>query len=155
MCLFNSRSSASSRGEMINKQIAVLHSLARPLPLHVPASPLAASTLKPQPSKPPPSRLQIHFYNFNAPGFAENTGHFTQMIWADVSKIGCAANLRCNFKTWICQFTPAGDAHARTRPPTRNINVVLSTIFVVEMRGVGLSDLQQRAHVSHMGQAAA
>lgn len=51
---------------------------------------------------------QIQFYNFNAPGFAENTGHMTQLIWAAAGKIGCAANLRCSFKTWICQFTPAG-----------------------------------------------
>lgn len=59
---------------------------------------------------PAPVRLvaQIQFYNFNAPGFAENTGHFTQLIWRDTAKIGCAANLRCSFRTWICQFTPAG-----------------------------------------------
>lgn len=30
------------------------------------------------------------------------------MIWGSANKIGCAANLRCRFKTWICQMTPPG-----------------------------------------------
>jgi hypothetical protein len=54
-------------------------------------------------------RLQIQFYNFNRPSFAENTGHFSAMVWKDSVTIGCAANLRCRFKTWICQFTPPGE----------------------------------------------
>lgn len=53
--------------------------------------------------------VQIQFYNFAAPGFAENTGHFSALVWKDTNRIGCAANLRCRFKTWICQFTPAGE----------------------------------------------
>jgi hypothetical protein len=32
------------------------------------------------------------------------------MVWKDSVTIGCAANLRCRFKTWICQFTPPGEA---------------------------------------------
>eukprot|EP00775_Hariotina_reticulata_P009864 gene9864-10022_t len=52
---------------------------------------------------------EIRFYRFMRPGFAENTGHFTMMVWKDAAKIGCAANLRCSFKTWICQFTPPGN----------------------------------------------
>ncbi|KAF6253115.1 CAP domain-containing protein [Scenedesmus sp. NREL 46B-D3] len=52
---------------------------------------------------------EIKFYNFNRPSFAENTGHFTTMVWKDSNRIGCAANMRCRFKTWICQFTPPGN----------------------------------------------
>ncbi|WIA37933.1 hypothetical protein OEZ86_001310 [Tetradesmus obliquus] len=52
---------------------------------------------------------EIQFYNFARPSFAENTGHFSALVWKDSQRIGCAANLRCRFKTWICQFTPPGN----------------------------------------------
>jgi hypothetical protein len=51
---------------------------------------------------------QIQFYNFEVGGFAENTGHFTQLIWRDSVRIGCAANLRCAYKTYICQYQVPG-----------------------------------------------
>jgi hypothetical protein len=53
--------------------------------------------------------LQIQFYNFDYGQFATNTGHFTQLMWRDSVTIGCAANLRCAYKTYICQYTPGGE----------------------------------------------
>lgn len=59
---------------------------------------------------------QIQFYNFEVGGFAENTGHFTQLIWRDSVRIGCAANLRCAYKTYICQYQAPGQQRAAVQP---------------------------------------
>ena len=29
------------------------------------------------------------FYNWNLPGFAEKTGHFTQLVWKETTQVGC------------------------------------------------------------------
>jgi hypothetical protein len=34
-------------------------------------------------------------YDFNKPGFIDRTGHFTQVVWRDSNRIGCAWNV-CN-----------------------------------------------------------
>lgn len=59
---------------------------------------------------------QIQFYNFEVGGFAENTGHFTQLIWRDSVRIGCAANLRCAYKTYICQYQAPGQQWVAVQP---------------------------------------
>lgn len=50
---------------------------------------------------------EIKQYNFNNPGFSEATGHFTQLVWKDTSKVGCA-KVTCN-NEWrqytICEYT--------------------------------------------------
>ncbi|GAX74352.1 hypothetical protein CEUSTIGMA_g1801.t1 [Chlamydomonas eustigma] len=33
---------------------------------------------------------EVCSYNYSNPGFAENTGHFTQIIWASTTSVGCA-----------------------------------------------------------------
>ncbi|KAF2502455.1 PR-1-like protein [Lophium mytilinum] len=32
-------------------------------------------------------------YDYNHPGFSEDTGHFTQVVWRDTSRVGCAWNI--------------------------------------------------------------
>ena len=32
-------------------------------------------------------------YSFAAPGFGENTGHFTQVVWKGTSQLGCAVSV--------------------------------------------------------------
>ncbi len=33
---------------------------------------------------------EVCTYNFSSPGFSESTGHFTQVVWAGTSLVGCA-----------------------------------------------------------------
>ena len=34
---------------------------------------------------------EINVYDYSHPGFSSRTGHFTQMVWKDTTKLGCAA----------------------------------------------------------------
>ncbi|KAM9927433.1 hypothetical protein OXX59_002563 [Metschnikowia pulcherrima] len=54
---------------------------------------------------------EISQYDYSNPGFSEATGHFTQVIWASTTKVGCAEVI-CN-NAWrqytICEYSPAGN----------------------------------------------
>lgn len=52
---------------------------------------------------------QINQYNFAAPGFNPASGMFTQIVWADTQKIGCAVSSGCSLSTVVCQYYPAGE----------------------------------------------
>jgi hypothetical protein len=36
-------------------------------------------------------------------------GHFTQLVWKDTTKMGCALNMRCSMAPYVCQYAPAGN----------------------------------------------
>ena len=48
--------------------------------------------------------------------FSESTGHFTQLVWKDTTKVGCGA-VHCNSNVnngasgWylVCEYTPRGN----------------------------------------------
>ncbi|KAL3241175.1 sterol-binding protein [Nakaseomyces bracarensis] len=54
---------------------------------------------------------EIKYYNFNNAVYQSKTGHFTQMVWKDSKKVGCA------YKTCggdlhnyiVCEYDPAGN----------------------------------------------
>jgi uncharacterized protein YkwD len=54
------------------------------------------------------------YYSYTKPGFSNETGHFTQLIWKSSKKIGCAYTL-CNGKNGtpgyylVCEYSPAGN----------------------------------------------
>lgn len=54
---------------------------------------------------------EISQYNYNAPGFSENTGHFTQVVWKGTSELGCAY-VTCD-NAWrqytICEYQEPGN----------------------------------------------
>lgn len=63
---------------------------------------------------------EIKYYNFNDPGFNEKTGHFTQLVWKDSSRVGCA-KVDCN-NAWkqytICEYSDSRGNVVGTDPST-------------------------------------
>lgn len=53
--------------------------------------------------------LQIKLYNFNNPGWSSATGHFTQVVWRTTTRLGCAYNPNCSWRTYVCQYAPPGN----------------------------------------------
>jgi len=53
---------------------------------------------------------EINNYNYNNPGFAMDTGHFTQIVWKGTKRLGCALGRGCDSKLWVCQYDPAGNS---------------------------------------------
>ncbi|KAG0662439.1 hypothetical protein C6P45_001092 [Maudiozyma exigua] len=54
---------------------------------------------------------EIRFYNYSNPGYSEIVGHFTQMVWKDSSRLGCA--IRDCHNEWttyfVCEYDPPGN----------------------------------------------
>ncbi|KAL6764622.1 CAP domain-containing protein [Haematococcus lacustris] len=50
-------------------------------------------------------------YNYSAPGFSQQSGGFTQMVWKGTTRLGCAsAPSRCGSQTvYVCRYGPAGN----------------------------------------------
>jgi uncharacterized protein YkwD len=76
---------------------------------------------------------EIDLYDYQNPGFTEETGHFTQLIWDDTVELGCAIVL-CN-NAWrqytICEYYPAGNIVGSTNALTQesfreHVNELLS-----------------------------
>jgi uncharacterized protein YkwD len=51
---------------------------------------------------------EVNAYDFARGGFSGATGHFTQLVWRDTTKVGCAVNKACSMPTYICQYTAPG-----------------------------------------------
>ncbi|TGJ73085.1 hypothetical protein EYR41_000204 [Orbilia oligospora] len=54
---------------------------------------------------------EVSNYDWNGPGFAKDTGHFTQLVWKSSKQIGCAWIAGCSnlaYQVW-CEYTPAGN----------------------------------------------
>ncbi|KAI1424448.1 CAP domain-containing protein [Xylaria sp. FL1777] len=51
-----------------------------------------------------------HKYDYGSPGFSEDTGHFTQLVWKNTSDVGCGRRL-CDGKGWYlaCEYWPRGN----------------------------------------------
>lgn len=58
---------------------------------------------------------EVADYNFAAPGFAANTGHFTAVVWLSTTLIGCAATpcpaLKGQF--YACEFANPGNVEGQ------------------------------------------
>ena len=70
---------------------------------------------------------EVGQYDYRNPGFSLQTGHFTQVVWASTTELGCAM-VRCGNKEWnsstqqwqkpssfygamvvVCQYLPGGN----------------------------------------------
>jgi len=48
-------------------------------------------------------------YDFGAGGFSMRTGHFTQLVWRDSRRLGCAAASCGDLRVWVCNYDPPGN----------------------------------------------
>jgi hypothetical protein len=48
-------------------------------------------------------------YDWSNPGFNMQTGHFTQVVWADTREVGCGTVSCNNMEIWVCNYSPAGN----------------------------------------------
>ena len=60
---------------------------------------------------------EVSAYNYATPGFSSQTGHFTQVVWKNSTKLGCGAakgvktinGTQYNAFYLVCQYAPAGN----------------------------------------------
>lgn len=58
---------------------------------------------------------EVSLYSFSRPGFDMRTGHFTQVVWRETSRLGCAA-VECNGgQIWVCNYDPPGNVEGQYR----------------------------------------
>lgn len=66
---------------------------------------------------------EIDLYDYDKPGFAEATGHFTQLVWNGTLEMGCAY-VDCH-NEWgqytICEYQPRGNIVGQTDELTKEI----------------------------------
>ncbi|PSS03384.1 CAP domain-containing protein [Coniella lustricola] len=53
---------------------------------------------------------EVNVYKYDHPGFSEQTGHFTQLVWKDTTTVGCGSRL-CGTRGWflLCEYWPRGN----------------------------------------------
>ena len=52
---------------------------------------------------------EFYNYNKNKCKSGEVCGHYTQIVWANTTKVGCA-KMECDgFTTWVCEYDPPGN----------------------------------------------
>jgi uncharacterized protein YkwD len=59
---------------------------------------------------------EVKHYDFGKPGFNMRTGHFTQVVWARSTQLGCGLS-RCSngMSIVVCNYSPAGNFQGRYR----------------------------------------
>jgi uncharacterized protein YkwD len=58
---------------------------------------------------------EIKDYDFNNPGFAMNTGHFTQVVWRGTQQVGCGMVQCKGLDVWVCEYDPPGNWEGQYR----------------------------------------
>jgi uncharacterized protein YkwD len=48
-------------------------------------------------------------YRYQRPGFSPATGHFTQVVWVNSARLGCAVSRCADSDVWVCQYDPPGN----------------------------------------------
>ncbi len=65
---------------------------------------------------------EISQYDYKKHTFSEEAGHFTQLVWADTQRLGCATARCSDFEVWVCEYDPPGNVYGKfeknVRKPT-------------------------------------
>lgn len=64
-------------------------------------------------------------YDFNNPGFTMTSGHFSQIVWAETQRLGCALVATCSMPTLICHYFPPGVCLWSEISPSLSLRVCL------------------------------
>ncbi|KAI1479089.1 PR-1-like protein [Daldinia eschscholtzii] len=75
-------------------------------------------------------------YDFDYPGFSEETGHFTQLVWQDTTDVGCDAKLCPGNYGWYlaCEYWPRGNIIGAFRDEVERKS---GTVSLRAKKGVG------------------
>ncbi|MDJ0677490.1 MAG: CAP family protein [Calothrix sp. MO_167.B42] len=66
-------------------------------------------------------------YDYNNPGFSSQTGHFTQVVWKNSTKVGCGKAKSVDGKVFVvCNYDPPGNVQGQF---SQNVLPVLSTML--------------------------
>jgi uncharacterized protein YkwD len=52
---------------------------------------------------------EIADYDFKKGGFSMSTGHFTQVVWKDTTRLGCGVAQCSGMDIWVCNYDPPGN----------------------------------------------
>ena len=80
---------------------------------------------------------EINSYSFANPGFSASTGHFTQLVWASSTALGCAAGYSADGQRHIiaCEYNPpgnyAGEYQANVLPTNNNIAFPAEPAYII------------------------
>lgn len=78
---------------------------------------------------------EVSQYDYNKPGFSRGTGHFTQVVWRNTQRVGCATTQCPNIRGFgdgagrpgfitVCEYSPAGNVSTQfPRNVTRPLNI--------------------------------
>ena len=64
---------------------------------------------------------EIKDYDYNNPGFAMNTGHFTQVVWAETTQVGAAKAKNGNAVFVVANYLPPGNVSGVSGSYERNV----------------------------------
>jgi len=57
---------------------------------------------------------EVQRYDFNNPGFASGTGHFTQLVWVETTQVGVGKATNNDGQTYVvANYTPPGNVVGR------------------------------------------
>lgn len=62
---------------------------------------------------------ELKYYRYDRAGFSMNTGHFTQVVWKNTKRLGCAAKQCGSMLLVVCRYDPPGNVigHFRANVP--------------------------------------
>jgi hypothetical protein len=72
---------------------------------------------------------ELSLYDYNAPGYSHETGHFTQDVWKATTKLGCGLSDCPAGKNFVCEYDPAGELARVLEDPTVCLPVPLGNVL--------------------------